>query len=931
MPMTIDAWGALASATAGNEATVELQFVLPLLSLLGYGKEDIAPKYPVTFQEGRKGRRHEADFVVFSGRGRSKAHALIVVEAKRAGETLADASLQAESYAAHVGAPFLLCTNGETIEIWQLQLAGVSERVVAGQIVDILSLQSKLEALLRKEAAVEYKRSTQRPSLVGKGPDLTSYLTQQLEAFNNDGIERRLKFGQSTIVMSCELLNQHARGCVVEGPSGFGKSTLAASLMKESLLGYAQTQKIPIHVWLPDAIRPGTNFRGFLVERIRPHCPAVVESVLFDAFRVDGGWLILDGMERLSEESVEALSTEVRLLQQDFPRLGVVVFGRCQRLVDSALPVLTLCELNEEEQRKVAMLTFKNEGMCSTFLQSMPSSLRRLAGVPLLLVRFAKGYAKSGRIPVHAEELFSDWLTQLLSKSGNRPSTHIAVYRRAIDVVAWMTRAGPIRSEDAIQAIEAAGIPASTFDELVSLGAIAGNQGAVELIHEALADYFRAQRALSSETLLAAELEKIDEASDGFFPILLTALAPNKEVAVTIWQAVRRCSLDVLLQCVRFNAAMGPSSKTNSLSEASEEVVQEFAWSLNCFLDRFPALRSSVIELLSGSQGKEGFRLIGELNGVEGALSWQVQPIESGYEYQTQEIDRSFRVRHGSNLDIQESRDRGMLLGAEQTLKSLLELTQQRRLRGGPVYVEERLLSRLQRIELEGHGLPISSYRFDDVVRWLEPHRGEVVGRSFDRQFSIEEVLKDVQFLRETGQSSVAAWWWDYLNPESREPRDDAAVIGYFKEKYRRIVRGYQEVCEASLGEHLRNLGMYRALPMRWRVLVKRAAEGHPLRRPFCTEATWRPVRSWDETECNVEIVEEINFSRSDDELLSELVRLGRYTGRHLLTAAGDFGVSFEQAKVYKAAAGESVVLAEISDWMKKELENLFREFGRPS
>ena len=124
---------------------------------------------------------------------------------------------------------------------------------------------------------------------------------------------------------------------------------------------------------------------------------------------------------------------------------------------------------------------------------------------------------------------------------------------------------------------------------------------------------------------------------------------------------------------------------------------------------------------------------------------------------------------------------------------------------------------------------------------------------------------------------------------------------------------------------------MYRALPMRWRVLVKRGAEAHPLRRPFCTEATWRPVQSWDETECDVEIVEEINFKRSDDELLSELGRLGRYTGRHLLTAVGDFGVSFAQSKAYKASRGESVVLAEISDWMKKEIENLFREFVPPS
>jgi len=928
--MTIDSWERLASAAADNEATVELQLVLPLLKLLGYGREDIAPKHPVIFQEGRRGRRHEADFSIFNGQGRSKADALLVVEAKKAGEALADASLQAESYAASLGAPFLLCTNGDAIEVWQMQIAGTSERVMVGKVADILSMQSKLEALLRKEAAVEYKRKVQRPSLAGKGPDLTAYLAQQLEVFKDDGIERRLKFGQSTMVMSGELLSRYVRGCVVEGPSGFGKSTLAVSLMNASLLAHAQTQRIPIHVWLPDAFRPGTNFRDFLVERIRPHCLAMVESVLVEAFRADGGWLILDGMERLSEESVEALSTEVRLLQQDFPRVGVVLFGRRQRLVDSALPVLALCELNEEEQRKVAMLTFKNEGWCSGFFHAMPSSLRRLASVPLLLVRFAKGYAKSGRIPVHAEELFSDWLTQLLSKSGNRPSTQIAAFRRAMDVVAWMTRAGPIRSEDAIDAIEAAGIAASTFDELISLGAITGSQDAVELVHEALADYFRVRRTLNSRTLLTAELEKLDEASDGFFPTLLPALAPDKEVASLIWQAVRRCNLDVLLQCARFNAAMGPDSKTTSLEEVSEEVVQEFAWSLNCFLDRFPALRCSAIGLLSGSQGKEGFRLIGALDEPLNSLSWQIQPVDSGYEYKTQGAERSFRILHGSNIDVQKSRDRGMLLGAEHTLKSLLELTQQQRLQGGPIYVEERLLSRLQGIESVGHGIPICSYRFDDIGRWLEAHRGEVVKGSFNREFSIDEVLTDVEFLRAMGKSSVSAWWWDYLNPETKEPRDDAAVIAYFKEKYRRIVLGYREVCEMSLAAHLQNLGMYQALPMRWSVVVKRATEGLPFRQPFRTEATWIPVLSWDQIECNVELVEAIDFNWSDDELIPELVRLGRYTGRYLLTTAADFGVQFAQSNMHKAPVGDSVVLAEISDWIRNDIESLFHEFGRP-
>lgn len=926
--MTIDSWEKLAGAASTNEATVELQLVLPLLTLLGYGNEDIVPKYSVRFQQGRKGRPHEADFAIFNGTGRSKNDALLIVEAKKAGESLADAQLQAESYAANIGAPLFLCTNGEAIEVWQMQLAGASERVAYDQVSNILSLQSNLELLLRKEAVVVYKRQIQRSSLANIGPDLTAYLSQQLEAFKNQGIERRLKFGQLTI-KSGDLLSRYARGCVVEAPSGFGKSTLAASLMNELVLEQTQTQKIPIHVWLPDAFLPGANFRSFVVQRIRPYCSAMVESVLVELLRTSGGWLVLDGMERLSEEFVIFLSIELRLLQQDFPRLGIIVFGRRQRLADSSLPVLTLCDLNQEEQHEVAMQIFKDKGLCSIFFSSMPSSFRQLASMPLLLVRFAKGFAENGHVPLHAEELFSDWLTLLLSKKGSLPSSQVVAFKRAMDEVAWMTRAGPIRSEDAIHAIEAAGVATSTFDELVSLGAITGNQGAVELIHEALADYFRVRRMLSTRILLEAELQKLDESSDGFFPILLVALASDKEVASLIWQAVRCCNLDVFLQCVRFNAAMGPDRKKTNLDEASKEVVQEFAWSLNCFLDRFSVLRSSVIGVLSGSFGKEGFRLIGVLNEPLSSLSWQIQPIELGYEYQIHEIERSFGIRHRSNVDIQESRDRGMLLGAEHTLKSLLVLTQQRRLEGGSIYAEERLLSRLQHPELQRHITPVCTYRFDDIFQCLEPYRGKVVGSRYEVQFLIDEVLADVQLLSSLGHSHVSAWWWEYLHPVSKVPYDDAALVAYFKEKYRRLVLGYREVCEKSFAGHLQNLSMYRALPMRWSVVVQRGVEERPFRRAFRTEATWRPVKSWDEIECNVELVEKIDFNRSDNDLITELTLLGRYTGEYLRISEGDFAVQFEQSKTNKNAAGESVVLTKISDWLENDIKSLFRELSR--
>ena len=103
-----------------SEADVELRLVLPLLHALDYENDDIAPKYPVVFQEGRVGRRPEADFVCFWGLLRTRDNALLVVEVKKPGEALTDAKAQGESYAQNLRAPLLLLTNGEVLEIGRL-------------------------------------------------------------------------------------------------------------------------------------------------------------------------------------------------------------------------------------------------------------------------------------------------------------------------------------------------------------------------------------------------------------------------------------------------------------------------------------------------------------------------------------------------------------------------------------------------------------------------------------------------------------------------------------------------------------------------------------------------------------------------------------------------------------------------------------------
>src|ERR1700680_2428723 len=135
-----DFWSSIQTQSFDNEAAVETRLILPLLRALGYQDSEIVPKEPVVFQKGsRKGRKHEADFVVYYGPIHNADTSLIVAEAKSPGKDLTDAKEQAETYAFATRAPFLLLTNGIQLEIWQFQIAMASQRILQLRVSSLLA------------------------------------------------------------------------------------------------------------------------------------------------------------------------------------------------------------------------------------------------------------------------------------------------------------------------------------------------------------------------------------------------------------------------------------------------------------------------------------------------------------------------------------------------------------------------------------------------------------------------------------------------------------------------------------------------------------------------------------------------------------------------------------------------------------------------
>jgi hypothetical protein len=150
-----DFWDSVTGRSATNEATVETWFVLPFLEALGHDRLNIHSKVPISVQEGRQrrsGRKPEADFVVYAEKPFSRATSLIVVESKHPAETLDGGKEQGASYAFNLRAPVLLLTNGEKLEIWQIQATMDCELMLACQVGSLPQHRAAIEGLLSVES-----------------------------------------------------------------------------------------------------------------------------------------------------------------------------------------------------------------------------------------------------------------------------------------------------------------------------------------------------------------------------------------------------------------------------------------------------------------------------------------------------------------------------------------------------------------------------------------------------------------------------------------------------------------------------------------------------------------------------------------------------------------------------------------------------------
>lgn len=143
-----------------SEREVEHFFVMPLLEQLGYMADDIAVGFRVEMFQGVRLSKKEADVVVFDGKDRSPASALIVVEAKESRHPLTrDHAGQARGYAIWTRSPYYLITNGLDTQVWFFRGA-VQQDIMMDQFSrsELRSAWSRIYHRLCREAVADYKR-----------------------------------------------------------------------------------------------------------------------------------------------------------------------------------------------------------------------------------------------------------------------------------------------------------------------------------------------------------------------------------------------------------------------------------------------------------------------------------------------------------------------------------------------------------------------------------------------------------------------------------------------------------------------------------------------------------------------------------------------------------------------------------------------------
>lgn len=495
-------WNGLRALSFSTEADVEVQLVLPLLTALGFGQGEIAAKPPLKCVS-TKGRKPEADFVVFAGGLQTKDSSLITVEVKKPGEDLDGAKLQAEFYAAWFRTPFLLSTNGERLEIWQMQISRESSCVLSSA-VDQLD-RGQVEYVLSRSGVLAHCDTLQIKVIKLDDLELDDFIEAQSERLMRilppHALERYVRGplpSEASVVSAGDLLDLCKPGALVQGGAGVGKTTLAlqlSGLALERLQADVPNARLPVHVFLPDVAALAQDLLAYVYDRVAAHIPSLVSFATFASLVLRKGrlLLLLDGYDRLSEESRATVQASLRAFEADFPSCQFVLFGRTGSNLDPHIPKFKLSRFSEVEVDSFLDCAYLVDAQAVGHLATRMrrnAHWRQVSCWPYFANKMIEYFQLKGSLPSSVGEIMSDWLDTILL-AATRSNTKSFCLRKglveiskelATGVVDVPKAASLVRDDDGCVYL----------DRLIDAGILVRQGSVVELEHELLGSYLLA-------------------------------------------------------------------------------------------------------------------------------------------------------------------------------------------------------------------------------------------------------------------------------------------------------------------------------------------------------------------------------------------------------------------------------------------------------
>lgn len=931
-----DFWSSIQKLTFENEGDVETRLVLPLLRALGYNDSDIGAKVPIVFQQGKRGRRHEADFVVYDGPVRNIKTSLLVAEAKRPGEDLSTAKHQAESYAFSSRAPFLLLTNGIDLEIWQFQPTQESQCVLKAKIERLLACRGTIEALIGKSAAVVHCHSLHYKSVLELANDFTAYEEAELARTKSwrGAINRTLL--RATEALPCDseaLLTEFPLGASILAPSGYGKTTLSFALHREalSIRRHDIRAKLPFHFSLSDLAHGGSMI-GFLNERLAAHCPWITESALTTLLRDHGAILICDAFDRLTEAARATAELLLRNVNRDYPQIQIFVFSRGSFAPQLPFDVLNLVALDEGQMRAMVEHLAPQEG--HHLLNAMPSLLHDLCRHPLLLARTTEYWLREQKFPTRIEVLFRSWLDNLIEfEAGNVPNA----FRReqALSALAAASAETDISRTAALEILKQIGQAEVSFSGLLKCGALRIEGEKVHVQHEALADYLRAKALLTDNQQVAHErIMEVALPRDSWFPILLMALCDSAELRTLLWRRLSHGNLLTYFNVLRYRPDISQEISSIGAHKLSVQFLEELHDGVEGVIDGFfPELGQELRAQIAGRETAE-FAVTGEVSPNPPSAIYAFHPVSAGAP-RINVADpwpslRDHTITHTSLTSSGLRVDSGRLIGASVLRGALFDLIKYRRLKGGVVWTQERLVSRIRYLQKE------LRFPLEDVVSFADIKR--ILASQMNRAvpFLMKDVLDDVAALEAMGETGIRPWWVksDSAAKIQEYNLSDEALASILDEYYRRAQQAYDEVVRKSFAKVADILGFHSALPVRWQIMIVRRApdDTDPWSRHYNSSLlySWMPVESWNDAGADVLFSRKAdwNFRKHLDDVQRVLEKLGRQS-RQSKPWAGSTGMpSFEVVR-QTTFKGETLALSSACEYLVRDLNDVFSELPK--